>query len=267
MPETFADLYPSLLAGCSISNNKAFSGSITSSNCVSGSGDNTGCQIATQDTATYGTEFNNNKGGVYATEWDDSAISIYWFPRNSIPSDVTGGSPDPSSWGEPLAKFSGGCDISTSFTNQQIVFDTTFCGDWAGDAWYVLEELTNSPRFKLACRRRLICVGDACLPFCSFHRRSSSSCASKADTCNAFVENNPAAFDEAYWTVSGLKVYQKGAGSGGSAPSSAAPAPSYAPSTSAWNGPSTFASSTRPAGISFPPYAWKLMVRLTIRSQ
>ena len=194
--------------GCTIgggnsgnSNSASFSGSLVSTNCVSGSGDNQGCQIATENTATYGTQFNQNGGGVYATEWTDQAISIYWFPRGSIPSDVTGDSPNPSGWGTPLAVFSGGCDMGTAFTNQQIVFDTTFCGDWAGQVW------------------------------------SGSTCAQStgSQTCEDFVANNPEAFDDAYWTVNGLKVYQSD-GSNSPAPSSG-PGPSAAPSSAAPSSP------------------------------
>jgi hypothetical protein len=192
--------------GCTISNNGGFSGSIVSTNCVSGNGDNQGCQIATQNAATYGSDFNSNGGGVYAMEWTDSAISIYFFPRGSIPSDALGSSPNPSSWGQPMAKFSGGCNMGTAFTNQQIVFDTTFCGDWAGQVW------------------------------------SGSTCAQStgSSTCEDFVANNPQAFDDAYWTVNGLKVYQNGGGSSPGPSSAPAPAPSSAapvPSTSAWGGP------------------------------
>ena len=50
-------------------------------------------------------------GGVYATEWTSTAISIYFFPRNAIPADITSGNPDPSGWGEPQAIISGECDI------------------------------------------------------------------------------------------------------------------------------------------------------------
>lgn len=161
--------------GCTITNNDAFSGTIGTSNCWTDAPDqeaNAGCQITTSNTETYGSGFNANNGGVYATEWTSSAISIFFFPRGSIPSDITNGSPEPSGWGTPMAQFQGGCDIGTTFTNQQIVFDTTFCGAWAGDAW------------------------------------STGSCASQAATCNDYVENNPADFADAYWSVNALQVYQ-----------------------------------------------------------
>lgn len=60
--------------------------------------------------------------------------------------------------------------------NHNIVFDTTFCGAWAG--------ATN--------------VWDA----------TGSSCGAKAATCNDFVGNNPAAFVDSYWLINSVKVYQ-----------------------------------------------------------
>ncbi|KAK3675659.1 hypothetical protein LTR78_004300 [Recurvomyces mirabilis] len=181
--------------GCSITNNNAFSGTLQTDNCyidAAGQGNNQGCQITTTNTQTYGAGFNANKGGVYATEWTSSAISIYFFPRGAIPSDITSGSPNPSSWGKPLAQFQGGCDIPSFFSDQQVVFDTTFCGDWAGSVW------------------------------------SSGSCAAKADTCNDYVANNPSDFVEAYWSINALQVYQAGSGV---SPSYSSAAPSSTPSS------------------------------------
>jgi hypothetical protein len=130
-------------------------------------------------------------------EWTSSSINIWFFPRSSIPSDALGDAPDPTGWGTPVAVFQGDCDISTSFMNQQIVFDTTFCGDWAGDDW------------------------------------STGSCAAEASTCDAYVQDNPAAFVDAYWSINALKVYQEGTAASTSAPAeSATSAPYFAPSVS-----------------------------------
>ena len=177
--------------GCSVSkSDAAFSGILHDTDCTSGSDNNEGCQITTDKPESYGSGFNAVGGGVYATEWTSSAISIFFFPRASVPSDVTRGSPDPSSWGEPLALFRGDCDMGTFFTNQRIVFDTTFCGDWAGEDW------SNSP------------------------------CASPSQqTCESFVAQNPHAFADAYWSVNALKVYQSHGGSRASASISPSCAP------------------------------------------
>ena len=117
---------------CRITDNGAFSGAIETSNCdvfAEGQYSNEGCRIASDDPRTFGSEFNANGGGVYAMDWTDSYISIYFFPRGAIPSDITENRPVPSSWGRPLAQFQGGCDIREKFINQNLVFCTTFCGD------------------------------------------------------------------------------------------------------------------------------------------
>ena len=162
--------------GCTISSTGTFSGTIATSNCdinAAGQAANAGCSIDTSNTQSFGAGFNAVGGGVYATQWTSEAINIWFFPRSAIPSDITSGNPDPSGWGLATAGFSGGCNIGSTFQSQQIVFDTTFCGDWAGNVW-----------------------------------SSDPVCSSKASTCQAFVQNNPSAFQDAYWSVNSLKVYQ-----------------------------------------------------------
>lgn len=164
-------------AGCSISNNGGMSGQIMTSNCdvaAPNQATNQGCAINSANTATYGSGFNSNGGGVYATEWTSEGISIYFFPRSSIPSDITSGKPDPSGWGLPIGRFEGACDWDEKVVNQQIIFDVTFCGDWAGGVF-----------------------------------SSDAICSSKASTCQSFVQNNPNAFTDTYWSVNSLKVFQQ----------------------------------------------------------
>ena len=166
-------------AGCAISTAQGlFSGDVSTANCDVNAADqakNVGCSIQSTSKQSYGAGLNANNGGVYATQWTDEAISVYFFPRGDIPEDVLGSAPDPTGWGTPAAKFSGGsCNVGSIFKQQQVVFDTTFCGDWAGQIW------------------------------------SNSTCAAKTKTatCNAYVQNNPEAFADAYWTVNSFKVYQ-----------------------------------------------------------
>jgi hypothetical protein len=163
-------------AGCTISDTGNFTGKLSTPNCdVKAPGQylNAGCQIASHDTATYGTGFNANGGGVYATEWTSDAISIWFFARNSIPDDLSGDDPDPSGWGKPTARFEGGCDIDQHFENHNLIFDVTFCGDWAGNVW-----------------------------------GQDSICSAKGSSCQAFVEKNPEEFKDAFWQINSLKVYQ-----------------------------------------------------------
>ncbi|PSN63503.1 hypothetical protein BS50DRAFT_458362, partial [Corynespora cassiicola Philippines] len=188
--------------GCEIGSDHAlFAGEVDTQNCdvkAEGQMDNAGCSIKHPSTKSYGAGFNENGGGVYATEWTDEAISIWFFPRGEIPEDALGDAPNPSGWGKPAAKFQGGCDISNTFKENQLIFTSTFCGDWAGGVW------------------------------------ESGSCASKAPTCNDYVRDNPEAFANAHWTINALKVYQNA--EGGSAPEPSGqptPAPTSEPEPTA----------------------------------
>ncbi|KIW98599.1 uncharacterized protein Z519_00260 [Cladophialophora bantiana CBS 173.52] len=162
-------------AGCSITSTGAFSGTLETDDCDTNAPDqatNAGCAIRSQDTSSFGNGFNSNGGGVYATEWTSDAISIWFFPRNSIPSDISSGSPDPSNWGLPQGQFAGACDIDEHVKDQQLVFDVTFCGDWAGQVW-----------------------------------STDATCSTQASTCQDFVQNNPSAFQDTYWLINSLRVY------------------------------------------------------------
>ncbi|KAH8820411.1 concanavalin A-like lectin/glucanase domain-containing protein [Xylogone sp. PMI_703] len=167
-------------AGCTITGTGAQSSStLSNTNCNAGNG-NDGCGFSSADTRSYGSGFNALGGGIYAMDWTSSAINVYFFPRTSITPDITSGTPAPETWGTPVASFSGsgdGCDIDTHFANHNIVFNTDFCGGWAGSVW------------------------------------SSGSCASLASTCDAYVAANPTAFVNAYWEINSVKVYQDGGNS------------------------------------------------------
>ncbi|KAK5073405.1 hypothetical protein LTR70_010290 [Exophiala xenobiotica] len=163
-------------AGCSISSNGSMTGKIVTDNCdvsAPGQATNQGCAIKTGNTNSYGDGFNAVGGGAYATEWTSSGISIWFFPRSAIPADLASGTPNPSAWGLPMARFAGACDWDEKVVNQQIVFDITFCGYWAGNAF-----------------------------------STDATCSLKASTCQAFVQSNPSAFAESFWSINSLKVYQ-----------------------------------------------------------
>jgi hypothetical protein len=110
---------------------------------------------------------------VYATELRDAGIRIWWWTRDSIPSDITNGSPDPSTWGEATADFpSTDCSISSHFRNQSIIANIDLCGSLAAADKYYIDE---------------------------------AQCPSN---CTAYVAANPSAFTEAYWEFKSFKVYQ-----------------------------------------------------------
>jgi hypothetical protein len=168
-------------AGVSIQNGTDFSGELVTPNCdidAPGQGTNAGCQIADTQSLTFGSGFNAANGGVYATEWTSDFIKVWFFPRGSIPGDVASGNPNPSdAWGVPNSIFQGNFSMDEHFQNLQIIFDTTFCGQWAGTDW------------------------------------TTSSCASLAPTCEDYVTNNPSAFVDAYWAINTLQVFQQSSNS------------------------------------------------------
>ncbi|KDQ17730.1 glycoside hydrolase family 16 protein [Botryobasidium botryosum FD-172 SS1] len=176
--------------GCTISPNFGASGvpSVSGAiglNCAAAETGNTGCGLLNKNSASFGAPFNQNGGGVYAMSWDDSGISVFFFPRGSIPDDIDADSPQPQNWGTPTAHWPAAtCNPAEFMNNHQIIFDTTLCGDWAGAAG----------------------VWGA-----SGVAGQGSSCAATtgAATCEQWVQNNGGSFSEAYWEVKSVKLYQQ----------------------------------------------------------
>ncbi|CAO3614318.1 unnamed protein product [Mucor hiemalis] len=107
-------------------------------------------------------------------QWQDaSGIQSWFFPRSDIPKDIRSGKPAPSTWSKPNAEmlFNTGCS-TRYFSDLRIIINLTFCGRWAGSA------------------------------------QSWSRTGIKDTSCASFVQNNPSAFDEAYWDINSIKVYQ-----------------------------------------------------------
>jgi hypothetical protein len=131
---------------------------------------NAGCGITEWSKASYGPFFDSLGGGVFAMKWDDTGIDVYSFYRSAIPNDITTNSPNPANWGVPSASLApDACDPLTFFVNHSIVFDITFCGDWAGNS-YATSGCPGS------CTDRLM---------------------------------DPANFVNASWSINSLKVYKK----------------------------------------------------------
>ncbi|KAF5381496.1 hypothetical protein D9757_008118 [Collybiopsis confluens] len=108
----------------------------------------------------------------FAMERTPEFIKVWSWARYdyTVPLSVRYGSPvlDTESWGNPVAYLNTSCDFSSKFGPHQIVFD---CGDWAGqDTVY-----------------------------------AASGCPS---TCVDFVNNNPAAFENAYFEFNSITVYE-----------------------------------------------------------
>lgn len=157
-----------------------------------------GCEVQATTPGNIGYPFNAGGGGVYVMEWLSAGVEIWFFPRDSIPESITSGNPDPSTFGLPMANFQGSCNIDQHFYDHKLVFDTDFCGSYAGETWGV----------------------DGCPIIDPLNAWQS---------CNDFVAANPQAFVDAYWGVNYLNIFQTSG-----APATTAPTPlsSVAPASS-----------------------------------
>ncbi|PCH36331.1 glycoside hydrolase family 16 protein [Wolfiporia cocos MD-104 SS10] len=121
---------------CTLNNTQKVTSNLDGTQCASSPGADSGCAYSQTDPRSFGAGFNNASGGVFAHLWNTDGVTVWFFSRDEIPSDITAGTPDPTSWGTPAAIFPDtGCDISSHFYDHAIVLDTTICGDWAGPAY------------------------------------------------------------------------------------------------------------------------------------
>jgi hypothetical protein len=113
--------------GCNtVADASSFSGQILQSNCDVTSGDNSGCGFVDSSSSNnYGRGFNDINGGVYAMQWVATGISVWFFPRSSIPSDLATDAPKPWTWPAPFAHWSAdGCNPQQFFRDHFAIFDT-----------------------------------------------------------------------------------------------------------------------------------------------
>lgn len=175
--------------GCTMPQSMNMQGQLTTGNynsydCSSANTANQGCGVRDQtNDNSYGSSFNSVGGGVYAMKWADDGINVWWFPRASIPSDISSGSPNPSSWGTPIANFpSQSCNPYEFFYEHFNIFDTTFCGDWAG--------------------------ADAVWNYAGYAGQSQSCAAITGySSCSDYVLNSGSSFNKAYWEISYVSYY------------------------------------------------------------
>ncbi|THH00761.1 hypothetical protein EW026_g1828 [Hermanssonia centrifuga] len=170
-------------------------GTTVSTNCDAHANFNQGCGTDFTKGASYGSYFNARGGGFFVMARSrNEGIRVWFWQRDdpAVPDEVRqsgsaygvpgapqlfpgfGGPPTihpDATWGTPDADFpvGDGCIYEDHFDAHMMVFDLTFCGDWAG------ADYPNSPG----------CSGD----------------------CVDFVNNNPDEFTEAYWEINSLRVY------------------------------------------------------------
>ncbi|KAF9218726.1 hypothetical protein BS17DRAFT_761973, partial [Gyrodon lividus] len=145
-------------------------------NCDVNETNNESCSVLVNDSKSFGPAFNSVGGGWYAIERTPSFVKVFFWERysTSVPGNVKncGSTVDTGSWGTPAAYYPNtDCDFSTHLGPQSIVIDLDLCGTWAGDANVYAE----------------------------------SGCPS---TCDDYVNQNPSAFQTAYFTFNSIHIYE-----------------------------------------------------------
>ena len=137
---------------------------------------NDGCGFTLGDNS-YGSALNNVGGGVYALEWTNNGLKAWWWQMKNVPDNVKSMTPDPNQWGIPYANwpFGNWCP-SDHLKDMYLIFDLTFCGDWAG----------GQGEWDSQCKNKV-----------------------NNDNCVNYVANNPNGFSDAYWIVDYVRVFQQ----------------------------------------------------------
>lgn len=160
-------------------------------------------------------------------EWTTDGIKIFFFPRNSIPSDITAGAPLPDTWGKPLANWPAStCNPTQFFYQNSAIFDTTlwyvlhshagllrilliphplthgFSGQWAGSVWGA----SGPPGQEQSCAQ-MTNVGD-CVSYVL------ANGAAFDEACKSYSQNIHSSFPHIHltlfidWEIKSMKIYQ-----------------------------------------------------------
>ncbi|KAH7885188.1 glycoside hydrolase family 16 protein [Phlebopus sp. FC_14] len=130
--------------GCTQVSPNETSALVNSTDCSYQANNNQGCIVTDPSTASFGAGFAGAGGGAFVTEFATSGISIWFFPRSSIPSALSSNAStiDTSTFGTPVGNWpSTGCNIQEFFQPQQLIFDITLCG--AGNSGIFNETCTG----------------------------------------------------------------------------------------------------------------------------
>jgi len=159
--------------GCTQSNPTQSSTLVNSTDCSFQANSNEGCVVTNPSTNSYGANFASAGGGVFVTEFAEKGISIWFFERKDVPSSLqgNGSSVDTTTLGTPVANYpAASCTVDKFFEPQNLIFDITLCGDFAG-----------APNV--------------------FAQTCSGTC------YNDFVIGPPSGYDNAYFEVQSVRVF------------------------------------------------------------
>jgi hypothetical protein len=69
--------------------------------------------------------------------WTSQGMEMWSFERNAIPPSISNKPATPllAEFGAPVANFQGSCNFDAHFFDQQMIFNTDFCGSNAGNTF------------------------------------------------------------------------------------------------------------------------------------
>jgi hypothetical protein len=69
--------------------------------------------------------------------WTSQGMEMWTFERNAIPPSISNRSATAllAEFGAPVANFQGSCNFDAHFFDQQMIFNTDFCGSNAGNTF------------------------------------------------------------------------------------------------------------------------------------
>jgi hypothetical protein len=143
-----------------------------------------GCNVGVKTEDSFGAGLNKAGGGWYVTRRDVRGVSMWFYPRTAgdkIPDALLNPTDnlDETLLGKKIADFPATeklChNMDDILKGQRLILNLTFCGGWGNSLW------------------------------------DGGDCKKKHEmTCNAFVDEHPEAFEEAFWLVNGVWVYTPG---------------------------------------------------------
>ncbi|KAL0958960.1 hypothetical protein HGRIS_014272 [Hohenbuehelia grisea] len=121
--------------GCVQASGAQQSGRTTQPDCAKDEG-RPGCTVQETKKGSYGADFAPMGGGVYAAQFDEAGVYIWFWSRADVPASIKGDSAkttmDTADWGPPSAAWpASSCNVAQHFTPQQIILQITLCGDFA----------------------------------------------------------------------------------------------------------------------------------------
>ncbi|KAG0140728.1 hypothetical protein CROQUDRAFT_84031 [Cronartium quercuum f. sp. fusiforme G11] len=156
-------------------------------NCGVEATDNQGCGLRDSRSDSYGVPFNNAGGGVFVLDWQDHAIWMNFYPRDSIPDHIKNGTPTASApWRKrPRAYFKdvAGQKTGEYFKEHVLVINTNLCGKWPEGVWSTDTSYAGQ----------------------------NVTCATMTgtDSCSNFILNSGSKLGEAYWAINSIQIYKK----------------------------------------------------------